>query len=179
MNRRLFVCLAVALLLVTAGASAQMPYAGMQARSVKALSEQQVSDLNTGRGMGLALAAELNGYPGPSHVLELGDKLELSSDQWTWVQGLFDSMKAEAQPLGSKLIALETDLDKLFASRSITPDSLKTSTTAIAGVQGELRETHLKYHLSTAAILTPAQMLRYAELRGYGSDAPTHQHRHK
>lgn len=177
MNRRLFVCLA-ALPVLTATAFAQMPYAGMQGRSIKALSEQQVSDLNAGRGMGLAMAAELNGYPGPSHVLELGDKLQLSSDQRTRVQGLFDSMKAEAQPLGSKLIALEADLDKLFASRAITPDSLKASTSAIAGVQGELREAHLRYHLSTAAILTPVQMQRYAELRGYGSGAPVHQHRH-
>jgi hypothetical protein len=32
-------------------------------RSIKALSDQQVSDLRAGRGMGLALAAELNGYP--------------------------------------------------------------------------------------------------------------------
>ena len=55
---------------------AQTPYAEMQGRSIKALSDQQIADLNTGRGMGLALAAELNGYPGPSHVLELADKLE-------------------------------------------------------------------------------------------------------
>jgi Spy/CpxP family protein refolding chaperone len=166
-------------LLVTATAVAQTPYAGLQTRPVKALSEQQVADLNAGRGMGLALAAELNGYPGPSHVLELADKLELSSDQRQKVQNLFDSMKAEAQPLGSKLIAQETDLDKLFASRAITTDSLKASTTAIAVTQGELRETHLKYHLSTAAILTPVQMQRYAELRGYGnSGTPEHRHRH-
>lgn len=166
------------LLLVGAAAVAQTPYAGMQARPIKALSEQQISDLSAGRGMGLALAAELNGYPGPSHVLELADKLELSRDQRNQVQGLFASMKAEAQPLGSKLIAQETDLDKLFASRAITTDSLKASTAAIAVTQGELRETHLKYHLSTAAILTTAQMQRYVELRGYGSDKPAHQHRH-
>jgi Spy/CpxP family protein refolding chaperone len=166
------------LLLVSTTAIAQMPYAGMQTRPIKALSEQQISDLNAGRGMGLALAAELNGYPGPSHVLELADKLELSSDQRTQVQALFASMKAEAQPLGSKLIAQETELDKLFASRAITPDTLKASTTAIAITNGELRETHLKYHLSTAAILTPTQMQRYAELRGYGTDQPRHQHRH-
>jgi Spy/CpxP family protein refolding chaperone len=166
-------------LLVTATAVAQTPYAGLQTRPVKALSEQQIADLNAGRGMGLALAAELNGYPGPSHVLELADKLELSSDQRQKVQSLFDSMKAEAQPLGSKLIAQETDLDRLFASRAITTDSLKASTTAIAVTQGELRETHLKYHLSTAAILTPAQMQRYADLRGYGSSGtPEHRHRH-
>ena len=42
----------------------QTPYAGMQQREVKALSEQQIADLKAGRGMGLALAAELNGYPG-------------------------------------------------------------------------------------------------------------------
>jgi hypothetical protein len=41
---------------------------GMQSRPIKALSDQQVSDLRAGRGMGLALAAELNGYPGPSPI---------------------------------------------------------------------------------------------------------------
>ena len=60
-------------------AFAQSPYAGMQARSIKALSEQQIADLKAGRGMGLALAAELNGYPGPAHVLEVADQLGLSS----------------------------------------------------------------------------------------------------
>ena len=39
---------------------AQTPYAGMQTRPIKALSEQQVADLGAGRGLGLALAAELN-----------------------------------------------------------------------------------------------------------------------
>src|SRR5919107_1454461 len=42
----------------------------MLGRPVKSLSEQQVADLRAGRGMGLALPAELNGYPGPMHVLE-------------------------------------------------------------------------------------------------------------
>ncbi|MER8435493.1 hypothetical protein NKH11_02460 [Mesorhizobium sp. M1393] len=42
-------------------------YSGMEARRVKALSGEQIADLMAGRGMGLALAAELNSYPGPSH----------------------------------------------------------------------------------------------------------------
>jgi hypothetical protein len=166
------------LLLSSAAAIAQGPYAGMQARAIKALSPEQVSDLGAGRGMGLALAAELNGYPGPAHVLEVADKLELSSDQRSRIETLFDSMKAEAQPLGAKLIKEEADLDSLFASRSITPDSLKASTAAIAVTQGVLRETHLKYHLSTATILTPDQMNRYAELRGYGDQPMMHRHHH-
>jgi Spy/CpxP family protein refolding chaperone len=174
--RRLF--LTGALLIASVSVFAQTPYAGMETRAVKALSEQQVSDLNAGRGMGLALAAELNGYPGPSHLLELADKLELSAEQRDRIAALFDSMKAEAKPLGAKLVAQETDLDKLFSSRAITPASLKASTAAIAATQGELRETHLKYHLSTAGILSTGQMQKYAELRGYGADENHHMGHH-
>jgi Spy/CpxP family protein refolding chaperone len=165
------------LLFSCAAAVAQGPYVGMQTRTLKALSPEQVGDLIAGRGMGLALAAELNGYPGPSHVLELADKLELATDQRDRVQALFNSMKSEAQPLGSKLIEQETNLDSLFATRSITPESLKAATAAIADTQGTLRETHLKYHLATAEILTAPQMRRYAELRGY-SEPMAHHHQH-
>jgi hypothetical protein len=147
----------------------------MQTRSIKALSEQQIADLSAGRGMGLALAAELNGYPGPAHVLELADRLDLSTDQRTRVQGLFDSMKAEAVPLGSRLLQQEAQLDREFANHAVTPESLKASTAAIAVTQGVLRETHLKYHLLTGEVLTPPQMTKYAELRGYGSG---HHHHH-
>jgi LTXXQ motif family protein len=165
----------IAVSLAIGSAIAQTPYAGMQTRSIKALSDQQIADLRAGRGMGLALAAELNGYPGPSHVLELADKLELSSDQRTGIQRLFKAMKAEAVPLGSRLIEQEADLDKQFAGHTVTPESLKASTAAVAATQGELRDTHLKYHLSTVALLSPDQMQRYAELRGYG-DQPLHHH---
>ena len=71
----------------------------METRPIKALSDQQVADLKAGRGMGLALAAELNGYPGPAHVLELSDKLGLTVEQRARVQQLFESMKQEALPL--------------------------------------------------------------------------------
>ncbi len=169
---------AALLLISAAAANAQTPYAGMQTRSIKALSEQQVADLGTGRGMGLALAAELNGYPGPVHVLELADKLDLSADQRASVQRLFDSMRVEALALGAKLLEQEADLDKQFATHGVTPDSLKASTAAIAATQGALRETHLKYHLSTVAVLSPGQTQRYAELRGYGGQAPSIEHHH-
>ncbi|MDP1883552.1 MAG: hypothetical protein Q8K88_11820, partial [Bradyrhizobium sp.] len=95
------------LILLAGSAFAQPPYAGMQTRPIKALSEQQVADLGAGRGMGLALAAELNGYPGPSHVLELADKLDLTVEQRASVQTLLDSMKVEAVPLGAKLLEQE------------------------------------------------------------------------
>src|SRR3954468_21933634 len=144
--------IAMAALLLASGpthAQQAQPYVGLETRSIKALSDQQIADLKAGRGMGLALAGELNGYPGPLHVLELADKLDLSADQRSHVQRLFDSMKAEAVPLGSRLIEQENDLDKQFANRTVTAESLKASIAAIAATQGILRETHLKYHLST------------------------------
>ena len=147
------------------------PYAGMEKRAVKALSDQQIADLRAGRGMGLALPAELNGYPGPMHVLELEDKLGLTPDQRSKVQGLLDAMKAEAVSLGESIIADETELDRLFAEKRITPESLKASTAAIAATQGELRAAHLRHHLSTLGILSPHQVQMYGKLRGYGQAA--------
>ena len=147
---------ALSVWLLSAGAVlAQSPYAGMQTRPIKALSDQQVADLQAGRGMGLALPAELNGYPGPSHLLELGGNLKLSSVQRNRIKQLFESMQAEAVPVGAKLIEQETALDQQFADRSITPERLKAATTEIGLTQAELRNTHLKYHLETVQILSP------------------------
>ncbi len=162
--------------LLSGTALAQSPYAGMQSRAIKALSNEQVADLKAGRGMGLALPAELNGYPGPSHVLELADKLELSADQKDRIKQLFDSMKAESVPLGEKLLAQEIALNQQFAERTVTAESLKAATAQIGITQAELRNTHLKYHLQTVQILSANQMLRYSMLRGYASDAPMQHH---
>jgi hypothetical protein len=144
-----------------------LPYAGLQTREIKALSDEEIADLRAGRGMGLALTAELNGYPGPSHVLELAAQLGLSEQQRDNVQALFNSMKAEAVPIGQRLLAAEQDLNRQFAERVITPERLKAATAEIGAIRGELRYTHLKYHLSTATLLTPDQVRLYAELRGY------------
>jgi len=157
-------------------AHAQSPYAGLQARSIKALSDQQVADLQAGRGLGMALPAELNGYPGPLHVLELADELGLSENQRAAIRGLFDSMKSEAIPLGERLIAQEAALDRLFAARTATAENVAAATNEIGTTQARLRNTHLKYHLSTIERLESRQIQRYGELRGYAGTTPTHRH---
>jgi Spy/CpxP family protein refolding chaperone len=159
-------------------ALAQQPYAGMEMRAIKALSDQQIADLKAGRGMGLALAAELNGYPGPIHAIELADKLGLSPDQIGKLRELFEAMKAETVPLGMEFIAAEKALDDAFAGRTITLASLDAETQKIGATQGRLRAAHLKYHLTTVAVLTPEQSERYEELRGYLGAAPGHQKMH-
>lgn len=146
---------------------AHSPYAGLDSRHIKALSAEQLADLKAGRGMGLALAAELNGYPGPLHVLELADRLQLSSEQTLGVDSLYRAMQSEAIAAGAKLITAERELDRQFAAGDITPATLTALTAQIGQHQGELRAVHLKYHLSTAALLSPEQRRRYGELRGY------------
>ena len=155
-------------------AQSPSPYAGLETRAIKALSDQQISDLRAGLGMSLALAAELNGYPGPRHTLELARELGLSDTQQRKVEELFAKMKAESIPIGERLIAQEAELDRLFAHKTITPAELMALTQAIGATQGTLRATHLKYHLLTLDALTPAQTQRYAELRGYGADQQQH-----
>ncbi|HZP68988.1 MAG TPA: periplasmic heavy metal sensor [Pseudolabrys sp.] len=174
---RAIIILGAVLFLAAGSLQAQntQPYAGMQARPLKALSDEQLADLTAGRGMGLALAAELNGYPGPKHVLELATRLNLTEAQRQRTQQLYDAMTAEAIPLGQQLIAAETELDRQFSRRTITPASLASATATIGAAQGRLRATHLKYHLSMMDVLTPEQVRRYGELRGYGG-VPSNEH---
>jgi Spy/CpxP family protein refolding chaperone len=147
-----------------AGAS---PYAGFEKRPIKALSEQQIADLRAGRGVGFALAAELNGYPGPLHVIELADTLRLTPEQRTHMEALYTSMTRGTAVLGERLIQQEADLDRLFASRTVTYASLSAATSTIGATQAALREAHLRFHLATVEVLTPEQVARYNEARGY------------
>ena len=80
------------------------PYGGLETRPIKALSEQQIADLKAGRGMGMALAAERNGYPGPLHVLELADQLGLTPAQRARMAELVAAM-AEKQKDPAPLIS--------------------------------------------------------------------------
>ncbi len=122
--------------------------------------------------MGLALAAELNGYPGPRHVLDLADKLELSAEQKERMQKLFDSMKAEAEPLGEKLLAQEAALNKQFAEQTITPESLKAATAEIGLTQAQLRSlTDREYTLGrTSSAIFHVERIYFERLNA----APPH-----
>jgi len=143
------------------------PYAGMQNREIKALSPSQLDDLRAGRGMSLALPAELNGYPGPAHVLELSEQLDLSASQKAQTQQLHERMKSEARTAGEDVIRAEKELNDLFASKRATPQNVQEAATKAAAAQGRLRVAHLKYHIDMAAQLTEAQMHQYNQLRGY------------
>lgn len=134
--------------------------------ATSSLTAEAVQQLLDGEGMGLARAAELNGYPGPKHVLELEGPLALTADQKKKVEVIRQQMLDAARPLGRSLVDAERALDTSFVSGRITEEDLAGRTAAIAGLQGQLRRAHLHAHLLTKAVLTKDQVARYAELRG-------------
>lgn len=153
----------------------QRPYAGLQKREIKALSAEEIQALESGQGMGFAKAAELNQYPGPKHVLELAAELKLTEQQKTETQKIYDRMHAEATRLGAaSLIAKERELDQLFASKQMDSARLRRRVAEIASLQGELRVAHLQAHLETRRLLSPEQINKYNELRGYNSGGGKH-----
>ena len=159
--RRSLPAAALAAALTSATAAAQhspppSPYSGQQARDIKALSDREVADLLAGRGMGMARPAELNGYPGPMHVLELRDRLGLSPEQAAAVRASFTRIEAAAKPLGAELVERERALDRAFAGGGVSTEAVRSMTAESGDVQARLR-----------AVLTDEQVRAYDALRGY------------
>jgi Spy/CpxP family protein refolding chaperone len=151
-------------------AATDTPYAGQQAQEIASLSEADVAALLAGEGWGLALPAELNGYPGPAHVLELAKELALTPEQVTQVEAIFAAMQAEAQALGADYVAAEKHLSQMFAMGHASPEMLDRLLQDSSAVLARLRAVHLKAHLQMTPLLTETQRAAYAELRGYGAE---------
>jgi Spy/CpxP family protein refolding chaperone len=182
--RNLFVLLSLAA--AAGGVSAQHAghhgqpngYAGMQDREIKALSPEQMADLRLGRGMGASLPAELNGVPGPMHVLELAQQLKLTAEQSAQLNAITAEMKMSAQRLGRQVIAAEAELDAAFKANAVDEKTIAETTARIASLQGRLRAVHLVAHLQTKRLLSGDQVTAYNVARGYVADAGTPKHRH-
>lgn len=145
-------------------------YAGMQNRAIKSLSDSDIQELRRGGGWGLALPAELNGVPGPAHLLELKDKIPLSTNQVQAVKELFELMKQQAIPAGERLIWAEAAIEKAFASGNVQESSLRTLLAEAEAARSELRFIHLSQHYKTVELLSTEQIQRYNILRGYAQD---------
>ena len=151
------------------------PYREQHAAGLRGLSAKEVDDLRAGRGMGLARAAALNGYPGPRHVLDAArdGSLTLSLEQRQAIERVFAGMEREARRVGLKVLAEEQALEAAFGRGGVSESEVTDRVRRVAAVQAELREVHLRAHLATRAVLTDAQVRRYNELRGY---AGSHRH---
>lgn len=163
-----------------ASATLTSPYVGQEARGIVALSQDDVEGLLAGAGTpfgGMAKPAELNGYPGPRHVLDAVEAghFDLSDNQLQEIEALYERMQSQAIPLGEQIVAIEQAIDDGFSSGTITEAFLAESIETSADLYGQLRIVHLSHHLATVEILSPDQVVRYNELRGYSNDDPCDQ----
>jgi hypothetical protein len=163
-----------ALLSSVALATDQSPYTGEEVRSIKSLSAEEANALRSGAGMGFAKLAELNHYPGPKHVLDLANDLDLTPSQLTETEVLFVKMQLSAVALGEKLLEAEIDLDREFERGTISPESLESALFEIGRVRAQLRYVHLEAHLRQQRLLTAKQIVKYDEVRGYRGSAHDH-----
>ena len=166
------------LVLLTSPAMAQTAdahhsdYAGMESREIKTLSAQDIAELRSGHGWGLSLVAELNGVPGPRHLLDMHDELGLTSQQVARIQTIYDEMKMQAVPLGNELIEGERTLEEAFADGSLDAKELRRRLHRIARIRADLRYVHLSAHLKTPSLLSEEQIRSYNRLRGYDGQDP-------
>lgn len=177
------ITIATAMLLASVASATpggKAPYAGQEQREIKAISAKEVQGLLGGKGMGFAKTAELNHYPGPMHVLEQAELLQLSEKQKQRTREILAAMQAEAKRLGAVYVEKERELDRLFASGEIKKEILRSMLDQIGRLQAEIRGVHLQAHLEQKAILTPGQVAKYDRLRGYvgGSGSSGHGHSH-
>lgn len=178
MAAKLPLVLATALSLAPAALSAQdhthsgrdTPYAGYQTREIKSLSDQDIEEIRRAGGWGLALPAELNGKPGPAHLLELKRELDLSEEQIEAIEAAYQAMRSEAIAAGERFIATEAALSTAFEADDLDESELRDLIRAAASARADLRFVHLSRHLLTPSLLTEEQIRRYNILRGYAAD---------
>lgn len=150
--------------------AADAPYAGLEGRGISSFSDADIAAIEAGEGWGLALPAELNGWPGPAHVLEMAGALSLSGEQLDLIEAIFAEMETEAQAEGRRMLDAEAALDAAFESGEIDPDRLATLLAEAGDARTALRQVHLGAHLRTAPLLTRHQKMLYARARGYAGD---------
>jgi hypothetical protein len=139
---------------------------------IPGLGADEVAELLEGRGMGQARVADVQGYPGPRHVLDAwgAGALPLSAGQATRIQEIARTMASEARRVGRLVLDTERELALAFRGGGIDAVSLRPRVERIAALRGELRTVHLRAHIETRAVLDPAQIARYTELRGHAPD---------
>ena len=147
-------------------------YIGQEKRDIKSLSKEDIKELKAGAGWGMAKAAELNGLPGPKHILEMSKEIELTAEQEKMVIAVYNDMNKKAVRLGNKLIEYEEELNNRFVERNIDEKILDELLEKISETYKSLRFVHLSAHLKTPTILTESQIKKYNKLRGYSSDDP-------
>ncbi|MGH1438645.1 MAG: hypothetical protein ACRBBR_00930 [Cellvibrionaceae bacterium] len=158
--------------------SANVSYSGQENRPIKSLSESDMLALKNGSGWGLAKSAELNGLPGPVHVIELQEELDLSESQLKQVQAIWQNMNSEAIKQGERYIQAEKAIERYFQERRDNAQELKALLAHSAQQLALLRGVHLDAHLKIKPILSQHQVMLYKRHRGYDHSSAHHTNHH-
>jgi Spy/CpxP family protein refolding chaperone len=139
---------------------------GMGGGMLGGVSEQEKEALLKGAGLGAGMIAMMNGYPGPKHVLEMGDELELTAAQRESIGKTYGNVKAESVKLGTELVEKDEALTALFTAGSATTGEVGKLSRDIGELQGRVRAAHLNAHVETFDALTPAQREKLSSMQG-------------
>ena len=121
--------------------------------------------VSQGLGAGMAFAADQNGYPGPTHVLELREQLRLTPAQEARVTALRTAMFPDALPKSAHLGEAEAGLRRLFAEGAADEARVRAAVAEVERARSEVRLVHLLTHLQTRVVLTEEQRRLYHEAR--------------
>ncbi|MFG0274816.1 MAG: hypothetical protein ACF8QF_07155 [Phycisphaerales bacterium] len=143
-------------------------HAGVGDPLLRHLTPAQIRGLGAAAGLGLAKPAELHGLPGPKHVLELADDLELTDEQRDRTQRAYERMRDRAIPAGQRVLDAERRVGEVMQSHPrVIEDEVARALDDAADAWRLLAREHIVAHAEMLSILTPAQVQRYSVLRGY------------
>ena len=128
--------------------------------TLSALSKEDLKGLRRGHGTpfgDMAKAAELNGFPGPRHVLDL-KRNGLTSKQVSEIEEIYRKMNLLYIKVGAELVA-KAFMDREFKEKRVNSKSLKKMIQSSAVKYSELRYIQLVAHLETAKILKKGKLI--------------------
>lgn len=111
--------------------------------------------------------AERHLFPAPHTAIFLANDLGLTEAQRLKLHELQQMLDSDIATIGRRIQAEETRLDRAFMENVIDIGRIDGLTARIGSLQAQLRAARLRAHLATRDLLSPEQLLRYAELRGF------------
>ncbi|MBM3219761.1 MAG: periplasmic heavy metal sensor [Candidatus Rokubacteria bacterium] len=147
------------------GSAAHAPGGHAAHRQMQATLDEIDRVIASGRGAGMAFAADRHGYPGPLHVLELKDQLRLTPAQEARIIALQEAMFADSRPKSARLMEAEARLRRLFAEGVADEAGVRAAVAESERARTEVRLVHLLTHLQTRRVLTAEQRRLYHEAR--------------
>ena len=119
--------------------------------------------------------AERNLFPAPQTAIFMANDLGLDGTQRRKLHELQLTLDSQVATIGRRIHAEEARLDRAFMENVIDSGRIDGSTARIGALQAQLRAVRLRSHLATRDLLSPEQLLRYAELRGFeAAEAPAY-----